>query len=35
VLRDALELSATAAAALEKFTGKKFEDDALTDDDSA
>jgi hypothetical protein len=35
VLRDALKLSATAAAALEKFTGKRFEDDALTDDDSA
>ncbi len=35
VLLDALELSATAAAALEKFTGKTFEDDELNDDDSA
>ena len=35
VLLDALELSATAAEALEKFTGKTFEDDELTDDDPA
>jgi hypothetical protein len=35
VLLDALDLSATAAAALEKFTGKTFEDDELTEDDSA
>ena len=34
VLLDALKLSATAAAALEKFTGKTFQDDELNDDDS-